>query len=959
MCRPGARIRIVHRGTIIRVAGAAPVGDLDSREEVVAGALIGRDGELALLRAFRQQAETEGAALLLVGEPGMGKTQLLDAIASATSAAGGRVLRAGGVEFEADVSFSALNQALLPLLGEFAQLGATHRDALNAALGFVAGAAPDRLVVSSATSALLRQVAAAQPVLVAVDDLQWLDRASAGVLGFIARRVAGSRVGFLGAARLGEASFFERSGLPEYELGPLDRESANSLLSARFPSLAPRVRERVLAEAEGNPLALLELPTALSGPQRAALTRLPTVLPLGRSLEGLFASRVSELPGPTRDLLLLTALDGTGDLRVLRAAHDTEQGLEDLAHAEEARLVHVDESSHRLVFRHPLIRSAVVQHSTHRQRRLAHAALAELLTDQPDRRAWHLAEAAIEPDESVAQLLEQAAHRILRRGDAVGAVSALTRASELSPSGTDRSRRLTDAAYIGADVTGGVRNVSQLLADARQADPQLGSSLPVAIAAAYALLNADGDIVTAHSLLVGAIKSRTEPYPADEPALIEALQTLLYVCLWALRADLWPPFHAALARLTGHTPAVLELRMAVQTRADPVRTATRPVLEQLDAALASLQDETDLVRIDRVIRAAIDVDRTSDCRATLWRLIGDGRDGGAVTAAIFAIMHLGITDFFTGDWDEAQQLADEGLTLCETYGYGLLAWPFRRTQALIAAARGDEHTARTLSDEMTEWAKPRRVGLIQVYAHHTRELAALGAGDFEHAYQQVTQISPPGVLPSHVGYALWVALDLVEAAVHTNRHTEAASHIAAMRDADIAAISPRLAVVATGSAAIAAPQDRATQLFEEAIAIPGAHHWPFELARVQLAYGEHLRRAGAVSESRPHLEAAREIFEHLGARPWATRASGELRATGQTKPRAHTHAAEQLTPQEREIAQLAAAGLTNKQIAERLFLSHRTVGAHLYRLFPKLGITSRAALRDALTSARPNDQSNQ
>jgi DNA-binding CsgD family transcriptional regulator len=227
-------------------------------------------------------------------------------------------------------------------------------------------------------------------------------------------------------------------------------------------------------------------------------------------------------------------------------------------------------------------------------------------------------------------------------------------------------------------------------------------------------------------------------------------------------------------------------------------------------------------------------------------------------------------------------------------------------------------------------------------------VAALGRGDFEDAYQHATAISPAGVLASHVPLALWVLMDLVEAAVRTGRHTEAAAHVTAMRDAGIAAISPRLALLAAGSEAIATPDGNGLGLFEEALAIPGVDRFPFDLARVQFLYGERLRRARSTKESRPHLAAALEIFERLGARPWASRAARELQATGQTNACADQPARDSLTPQERQIAMLAAAGLTNKEIGQQLFLSHRTVGAHLYQIFPKLGITTRAALRDAL-----------
>ncbi len=906
--------------------------------------LIGRDPELDVLSAFFERLADDGAALLLLGDPGVGKTALLDAAAGVAREAGVLVLRLAGVQFETTMSFAGLNQALLPLHRELIALARPHRDALNIALGFVEAGAPDPLLVSNATLALLREAARSQPVLVIVDDLQWLDRATASALGFVARRVSTGRIGVLGASRLDEQGAPVRWGIPEYELAPLDHDAATRLIGTCFPSLPARVRDRVLAEAAGNPLALLELPAGL-----AALRELPNVLPLGRRLESVFAARVLELPESTRRLLLLTALDGTGDLRVLESAHAQGRGLDDLAAAEAARLVSIDEATHRLVFRHPLIRSAIVGRSGHNDRRAAHRALADIVASNPDRRAWHLAEASLGPDESVAALLEQAALRILRRGDPAGAVAALTRAAALSPAGSDRSRRLAEAAYIGADMSGDIRSVSQLLADAHRADPH-GVSLHAAIAAAYALLNSDGDIVMAHSVLVGAIAARREPYAPGDPALIEALHTLLYVCLWALRPELWAPFHEALARLAGEGPPESELRLEVQTRADPVRIATPAVLERLDHAIETLPKEVDLVRIDRVVRAGIDVDRTPDCRATLWSVIRDGRGGGAVTAAIFALMHLSITDFSAGLWDEAEELADEGIALSEAHGYGLLVWPFRRTQAVLAGARGDAARAFALSDAMAGWAEPRGVGLVRLYAHHARELAALGAGDFEHAYHHACEISPPGELPSHVGYALWIPLDLVEAAVRTGRTAHAAAHAAAMSDARTDAISPRLALLTHACAALAAHDDDATTLFGRALATPQAHRWPFEVARVRLAYGEHLRRIRATTDSRAELTGALETFTRLGAAPWANRAAAELRAAGPTSMRTGLRDRDALSPQEREIALLAATGLTNKQIGQRLFLSHRTVGAHLYRIYPKLGIASRAALRDALTS---------
>jgi DNA-binding CsgD family transcriptional regulator len=916
----------------------------ESPRRGVVGPLLGRSAELSLIHGYLARARNEGDALLVLGDPGVGKTMLLDVAAEAASRAGGRVLRARGVEFEAGMSFSGLNQTLLPVFGEFGRLNAANRDALNVALGLGEGRPPDRLVVSNATLALLRLAATERPMLVVVDDVPWLDRASAAVLGFVARRLAGSRVGFLAAARPEQASFFDRAGLPELEVQPLDAEAAGALVGSRFPGLACTVRERVLAEAQGNPLALLELPAALSEAQRAALEELPPTLPLSRRLQALFASRIEEMPVSTRQLLLLMALDGTGDLRVLEQSVVTGSGLGDLAAAERAGLAHVDPGTHRPAFRHPLIRSAVVELATGDERRRAHRQLAELRADQPDRRAWHLAEATVEPDEGAAELVERAAYRTLGRGDGAGAVAALTRAADLSPQGVDRGRRLAEAAYIGARVTGELRNATQLLADAHRADPQFKDSLQAAVTAAFVLINGDGDVETSHRLLVGAIESA---HDTENAALEQALHTLRLVCFYGGRAELWGPFYDALTRLGPDVPPGLDL--ATKTSADPARTAAAAV-PQLERAISQLATEADPTVIMRVAFAAGFVDRRSECRQAVLRVARAGRETGAVGSLIQGLILLAFDDFWTGQWDEARRLADEAVELCETLGFPLFALSVRNVLAAVAAARGDYADANAALDAMIQWAMPRGVGVVHHISCHVRGLAALGRGEFEEAYRLASAISPPGTLASHVPLALWVMLDVVEAAVHTGRHVEADAHVAALHHADVAAISSRTALLAGAATAVAAADDHAAQLFEHALAIPGASHWPFDLARVQLVYGERLRRLRATTESRVHLGAALETFERLGARPWATRARNELRATGQTKPRAGEHAWASLTPQEREIAMLAAAGLTNKQIAERLFLSHRTVGGHLHRLFPKLGVATRAALRDALAS---------
>lgn len=910
--------------------------------------LIGRDEDLARLWSFVDQAACGGGALLVAGDAGIGKTALLDEIAARAQDVGTRVLRVAGAQFEVDLSFAGLHQVVHPMLAELGALSRQHARALRVAVGLSEGTAHDPLVVAHAALSLLLAAAEDRPVLLVIDDLPWLDRPSAVVLGFVARRLEGSRIGFLAAARSEEHSFFERGGLPTRELAPLGEPDAEELLRRRFPALAPRVRQRLRDEAQGNPLALLELPAALSGTQRSAETTLPRVLPLSGRLQHLFAGRIRAMPDTTRRLLLLAALDGTGDLDAARRATG-HGGLENLGAAERAGLVRLHAG--RLTFRHPLTRSAVIESSTSDERRRAHHALAEQLSDQPERRAWHLAEAALAPDAEVAALLEQAAHRTLNRGDPVGAIAALTRAADLSPSGYERGRRLAQAAYLGANVTGGLRDVPRLLEAARAADPGRSASLATTVAAAYHLLNGDGELDTAHRLLAGAIEMLADPFNPEDGTLVEALHSLLRLCFYGGGPELWEPFDRAVRKLT-RVP--MDLALLRDTIGDPVRTAL-PALDRLQAAVADLGQETDPVRIVRVSIAACYLDRLGGCREALARVVEDGRRGGAVTSAIEALFLLANHAYLTGDWDEVGSLCAEGLQLCEVNDYRRSAWTGRWLQGLVAASRGDSGTARNLAEQMTRWAAPRQIEVVQIYSLHLRTLAAQADGDFTNAYRQAAAITAPGVFASHVPHALWTLLDLTETAVRSDRQADAAAHVAAARDARVGALSSRLALVVAGATGIASVADDWAP-FEEALAVPGATRWPFDLARIRLAYGERLRRAKATTEAREQLAAALESFERLGAAPWAARARSEMRATGLSVGLNDPGGVALLTPQQREIAGLAAAGLTNKQIGERLFLSPRTVGTHLYQLFPKLGITSRAALRDALQDLSTDDR---
>ncbi|MGW1469402.1 AAA family ATPase [Streptomyces sp. NPDC002308] len=922
------------------------MNDLDRPAGPAAARLIGRDEDLEFIRSHFEGSAIHGAALLLSGDAGIGKTALLNAVAVGARADGTRVLRASGVQFEADISYAGLNQLLVPLFDSFDRLDTVHRDALRVAVGIGSGPPPNRLLTSTAALLLLRRTAADTPLLIVVDDLPWLDRATTSVLGFVARRLIGSRISFLAASRVTSDGFFEASGITERRLQPLDGRSSSELLAQTHPGMSRAVRRRIAAEAHGNPLALAELPAALSSEQRTAWAAAPSVLPLGERLQQIFVSRVADLPVPSRELLLVAALEGTGDLRVLEAAASGGPVVDLLEAAERDRLITISAMSGRLSFRHPLIGSAVVATATATDRRRAHRALAAALTDQPERRAWHLGEAALGPDGTVAELLEQTARLRLRRGDALGAVAALTRAAELSPVPADQSRLLAEAAYIGTDASGELADATRLLAGARRADPTAQESLHAAAASALLLINKDGDVDTAHRLLVGAIEAGDHRYEASDDALVEALFTLITLCWYSGDPQKWSPLFRAMERLTPQAPELLWA--CAQTFGDPARTGGR-ALPLLDTLLADMGE--DPTRVIRIGICSVYTERLAESREASRRLIDQGRAGSApVRRHLAALMHLSLDYFNAGRWDESVELAGEGLVLCEEYGYGFFACKLQFVQALVAGARGDSETNAALCEEIVRWSVPRGAHGARVLASQAGAPAALSTGDFETAYRHAVALSPAGTLAPYLPQAMAGALDLVEAAVRTGRTAEAAAHAAAVRESAMADLSPRLRMLVLACQALTTPGDNAFALFDRALASAAAGDWPFDVARIRLLHGERLRRRRMTREAREQLVRASEAFEQLGATPWVARTAAELRAAGHGTAAPAPPGKGSLTPQEREIATLAATGLTNKQIAERLFLSHRTIGTHLYQIYPKLGISSRAALRDALTA---------
>lgn len=907
------------------------------------GPLVGREREREALEAFLLRGLRAGGACILHGEAGVGKTRLLHACEERARQLEAHVLHASGVQYEADFPFAALHQILRPLFARLSELRDASAAALRTALGVSTSSQPVQpMAVYEAALSLLEIAAQETPLLLLIDDIHWVDPASAAALTFITHRVDGHRIAIISVLRDGEPSHFDAAGIPSYAIAPLSRAAADELLSARQPDMPAMVRAHLVRLSAGFPLALVEW----SADVELALDK--DDLPLPRSLEIAFGARISRLPDDGRAALLILAIDGRSDLSALTAAG---LSLPSLADAERAHAVTVDEERGSVSFRHPLFRSALINASTHEERRAVHLRLAASPSTDPDRRTWHLAASATGTDDAVAGMLRQLAHRSFARGDIVGATTALIRAASLSNQPKDRARLLAEAAFIGADMTGEFNRAARLLADARA---ELGTgpgSLYAVVAQAQLDVNADGDHRAALESIAQAVHNGTHGWRADDDELISTFHTWLLLCSYAGDSQHWETYFDDIRRLT---PAPPELLLAESWAVgDTARNGSRAKETVLRLAKTQL-DESDPEVHTAMIFSAMYLDLVDSWSPSAWRFVREGREGGPPRPYARCLAYLAVNDFTRGRWEQGLALSEEGAEVCRQHNFGNGAWYFAYTNALLAAGRGDVEVARERSAFVDSESTRRGSWGAQRFSVLPRVLAAIAESDWEDAYRLARRLSAPGTLPRHSAPAMWVAFDLVEAAVRTGRTGEARAHAHAMERAGIEQVSTRIALLTRGAAAVTSDHDGWTEAFEEALATPEAKTWPFDLARIELAFGERLRRAGETSRARKHLHNALDIFENLGALPWVTRAATDLRAAGDARPSPAVfgYTVAHLTAQETAIAELAASGLTNKEIGSRLFLSPRTVSGHLYSIFPKLGIRSRAGLRDAL-AGRP------
>lgn len=919
--------------------------------------LAGRDEQRARLTSFLESGDRSRSALALSGRLGSGKTALLEATLASARSAGYRVLTASGAKVEAGIGLATLNQVLWPERDAMSARDRRNYAALAGAFGQGPATAVDPERFADAALAALDRPGVHSPVLIAVDDMQWADGLSAAVLAALARAASGRRLAVLVAYRADEPAVLDVSGFDVVQVPSLDVRAASTLLERLAPSLAPSVHARLLHEAQGNPLALVELADVLTPAQRRAQQAIPPVLPLSRRLRAMFTSRVLELDEAVRRLLVLIALDDGGRLYRIAAARgqSTAELLAspELRRAVSAGLINLtDGAEPGVIFDHPLLRPALVAMSDMDWRRRANRDLARAYADDAARSVPHLAAAAEGYDGPVAHRLAERGYACLDRGDAVSAVAALVQAAELSPDSIDRNRRFAHAAHLCVDVIGDLGQASTLLAEAHCAAPTTQRTPHEMVAAARLCLLSEGDVDTAHRLLMATLRAMSLEDHPDRRTVAFTLRGLVEVCKYAGRPELWPPLRAAAAAFGDVVPTDVRLLLAVLGH---TAQATPAAADNVAAALARLNNAEahEPTAVDRTATLAVLVDRVEEFSVAVRQLVDGGPVHGPVTSAVNAATVLSLDEFHRGNWKRSGHLIDDALELCREHGLTLPEVALRYGRALLAAVSGDTESVERLTTGITAWAAPRRVCTGQRLVEHARAVSALGLGRFAEAHRLLEMIGRATATPHNAPYTLWMVYDVVEAAARSGHRDEALAYVQAVRRLEVAALSSRLAVAVTGAAALTAPPSLAGLLFEEALTAPGGSQWRFDHARVRLSYGEHLRRQRRIIHARTQLGLALADFRELGAWPWVARASIELRAAGLSAAPAGD-SDRILTPQQHEIAALAGSGLTNKQIAERLQLSPRTVAAHLRQVFTKLGANTRGALHDAMHMADPS-----
>ncbi|MFJ2771064.1 AAA family ATPase [Streptomyces sp. NPDC087300] len=974
------------------------------RRTVAEGAtrLVGRDAELARLFRTVDAAGSADPVLVLLGDVGIGKSALLERAVRRAEARGTRVLRATGSESESHLAFSALHLLLRPVADETDSLPERQRTALHAAFGTgPAPSEPTAMLIGMAVLDLLSGLGERGPVLVVLDDAQWFDRASLDALSFAVRRLADEPFTMLLAARTGDGVPGFDHHVPTLAVGALDDEAAGRLLDEQpqgvrvsgprpksqsqyqswsqsrpqAPLPSGRKRKEILDQAEGNPLALIELtraattgaPVSVSAhgttaQESAGPGPAPGPLPLTAHLERVFAARLNDLPTSTARALLLFAAMDTVDSATAAVAALPDVEDETWLPAERAGLIRksgpdAQGGGSGLRFSHPLVRSAAYHAASLDARREAHEALAARLGDEPDRRAWHRAAAATGPDAGVAAELEQTAERARRRGGHAAAASALRRAADLAP-GREEGARLLVAATGQAVLTGDLAWAEELAAGvrARTDDPAL-------LAETAAHVGRLATLTVRHHVVFSRLADAAAELTTVQPVTaLDLLAGAAVTGFYSGRDDQRRRVRDLLEELPPDaSPAWL--RAWVRTVADPfddradllslvpqVASEARGRPDRLTAfaVMAWLLDET-----PQAVRA---FDEAFD----RWGTRGPLPDGLGGAAAWTYVEQ--------GRWARAQEACARSGALGSATGLDHTVACAAAVEAMVLAHQGDTAAARERATTALALIDPLESRSVAVYARRALGAAALADGAHDTAYDQLRKVFTADGAPVHYHASYPALADLAAAAVRSGHREEALTIVERAARTLAENASPRLRALIERARGLLAdakndedprapntPQGSgdAESHFRAALADPVLVHWPFEYAQVLLDLAEWLRRRRRIAEARGPLAEALEIFQRLGAHPWAERARTEARAAGLgvTGTAPAPGALAELSPQQRQIVGLAARGMTNREIGERLFLSPRTVGSHLYRSFPKLGITARSQLRDLVEGA--------
>jgi DNA-binding CsgD family transcriptional regulator len=905
--------------------------------------LVGRADEIAALdHTLTAVRGAVSGVLVLRGPAGIGKTALLDWAAG--RAGDMQVARVVGVESEMNLGFAGLHQLLVPFLGGVGRLPPPQRTALSSAFGMVQGSAPDRFLVGLATLTLITEAAVERPVLCLVDDAQWLDRVSIEVLGFAGRRLFADRVGMIFAVRDGERWINPLDGLAQLAVGPLGDDAALELLAAAAGRpVDQRAGNRVVAQAAGNPLALVEFGGELTAAEAAGTAPLAEPLRFSRRLDDLYQSRVRALPPAAQQLLLVVAADQTGDVGKIREAAG-KLGIDpELAWLPAMEQLVSREAPVR--FRHPLMRSAAYYAASADARRQAHEALAAACDPvrDPDQRAWHLAEAAQQPDEQVAAELERSAERARGRGGWASGAAFLERSAELTPEAPERTRRLLEAAEARF-VAGEAPAVLDLV---ERATPRLADS--VALAQARRLrglsLYAAGDVAQATTVLLNAAAmTGSHDRRLARDILLDALVA---------------------AHFTGPTGTdrVLDTVAAARLPDDASPTLTDLLLDGFAALRAERHaDGTALLRRavgrlsserplpDDVLRYFLPVSMAASMLFddSAWhelehRWVGELRRRGALAVMLVALVSVAYNQIEEGRFADAEVTIAEGRALSEATGFRAHLGLFACAELTGLARRGQEAAARALAWQLLPQFVARGYGLGVNRVRSALCQLEIGLGNYDEALR----------ISLESGLRAGSVVDLIEAGTRSGDRATATAALDSLAPVAAAAGTPAaLGWLALGRAMLAdddANGGTAEAGYQLAIEHLGrSRHVPVS-ARARLLYGEWLRRRRRPRDAREQLSAAWEMFTGLGMAAFAERARAELRATGGHARKRTAPSADELTPQELQIARLAGAGASNGEIAARLFISASTVDYHLRKVFRKLGITTRVRIGQALS----------